>query len=127
MARRYSRFIAHPIRDLLFPENIGRIEYLVRSLVLRLVFLALYGPLEKVLAIHSFRIVAICAAVTTMIAGLVFQIWGAVIPRLRDIPRSPKWAWLLLVPFANVALDMLLLLTPGRARQGWLLQAGKGG
>lgn len=113
MTRDYRKFVANPVRERIFPERIGRSEYLARSLILNLGMLLFLLPLDLVHDLGKVTWGGLFYMLAVGLFGLVLILWGAVFPRMRDLMWNTRWAWILLcVPGVNLIVVFVLLFAP---------------
>lgn len=113
-ARRFERTF------LVLEGRIGRLQFLMRSIVVSVVATLAFALILVMLsvlrrAVGPVGVVPEAAAVVCYIAYgvLVLGIWlSASVRRLHDIGHSGAWVVFLLVPFLNLVLWIYLMITP---------------
>ena len=125
MARDYSKWASSrgTWREVLFPETIGRVEYLLRNIALILlmmiamipcsVFASLAGDGGRAAMGPYSTVAALAIIVVTVVLGTV----SIAYPRMRDMGWKPALAWLLLVPYLGILVWAFLVIAPS-ARPG---------
>lgn len=95
--------------NIVFPYTIGRIEYVLRNVVLAVIFLPAQFVAEK-----SDNPILLALCVAFLILGVLAGFWFQIIPRIRDLGWNTKLAWLMLVPGVNVVMGFGLFFLPGK-------------
>lgn len=116
MTRDYTALAGNPVRDFFFPDRIARVEFIIRSVVLNIVFAFLFNPVEAAVYAGTASVPVFIYGLIIVVSYLGLSIVSIVLPRLRDLRWNPKWAWLMLVPVANIVLGLQLVLTPGKSK-----------
>jgi len=93
----------------MFPHQIGRLDYFIRSTVFGLVAAFLSALIKNT---ENWILILILFVLIVLVIFLQFRVY--VIPRIRDIGWSPNIAWLVLVPGVNVIFGIILWATPGK-------------
>ena len=120
MVRDYKRWATTTWQDIIFPDVIGRLNYLVRGIVMWLLTYVLIAPVQLLdfwLKTRPPTPILLIERVY-LIVGLVALIWlslrSVYFPRIHDIGLPKKAAWLLLIPGLNIVFPLLLLIVPSR-------------
>jgi uncharacterized membrane protein YhaH (DUF805 family) len=91
-----------PIRRILAPHSIGRLEYLLR-----------YAPITLAIYYHiAGDSEPSGASIVVMLAIMVLMIPFAILPRLRNAEMSYWWLVLAIIPYLDRILGILLLAKP---------------
>ena len=102
--------------NLLFPQTIGRVEFIVRYLLLSIISAGASVLLEMNQMIGSGVMSILCSIIGMLlfIFLLIFLFKGIVFPRLHSLQWS-KWSSLmLLAPLVNIFFLFLLVFIPGK-------------
>ena len=121
MTRDYRRWATTTWQDILCPFSIGRINYLVRYVLLHasaylmllpfwIYFLFTDRPITGIGLVPVVLYLLMASALMTW-----FAVFGVYFPRIYDAGLPRKSAWLLLVPGINIIFMIALLFVPGRA------------
>lgn len=120
MARDYSSWTRPRWLDILFPLQIERREFVIRSAILWVLLAPVWVPTEKWLLSHyTFEIdtPTKIRLIVTLVIAVLFWTRYAVLPRLKDLSWSPKLAWLIAVPPVNLGLLIMLIMTAGKIKR----------
>jgi len=109
MASRSDIYKKHGSGNIVFPYAIGRIEYVLRNVVLLMIFLP-----PKMIAEKLDNPILILTCAVLLFAGLIAAFWFQIIPRLRDLGWNTKLAWLMLILGVNVIMGIGLFALPGK-------------
>lgn len=125
--RDYSRWVDDkpPVYGVIFPDSIGRLEFLGRLILLHGVAFLLAIPWRVAtyrfpcvshddwrLVLISYYIYGVC--LLTIWTWL--QVRCCIIPRMRDVGMSPRTWWVIFIPGVNVVLALFLFCL---ARNAW--------
>jgi hypothetical protein len=87
----------------MLPARLNRVQYLVRWLIWAV---ALIVGGELAVFVHE------AAFILWIVAALIYRVIGLDIPRVKSAGMSPWLLLLLLVPLANIAMLVILLVAP---------------
>jgi hypothetical protein len=101
------------MKALLFPDVLRRLSYTLRWLgwgaLISLASAARQWALDKEGAVLSVQV----PTIILFLAGFAYLGLFVVRPRLKDIRANPWFAWLLIVPLANLLMLLALVFVPG--------------
>ena len=115
MARHYSDVVAHPVRDLIFPQRIGRMEYFIRGTILTGFWAVSSAVLNAAVTDGGLDWnIGIGTLLVLFVLQIGLGLGGVIRPRVRDIGWNPAWSWLAVVPIVGALFCLVLLATAGR-------------
>ncbi len=102
-----------PIKNLFFPPQIGRLEYVARNLAYTvLVFVPLGMVGER--SAQSGNLAFITSYLLLTLVAFVFGFPVIILPRMRDLQWPAFLAVLAIIPGANLVFGLALAFTPGK-------------
>ena len=115
MRRHYSDVVARPVRDVIFPRRIGRMEYFIRGMILAGFWTVSTAVLNSAVTDGGLsRNIGVGLLVLLLVLQIGFGLGGVIRPRVRDVGWNPAWSWLAVLPIVGVLLCLVLLATGGR-------------
>lgn len=117
--RDYSALAANPFRDFVFPHYIGRVEYIVRTMAWNVLlwipfYLLVRGWIADEWGAGDFYIAL--TVLPVLLVAIYVTVRATIVPRLRDLQWNAYFAWLVVIPYVNAILALLLMIMPGRSR-----------